>query len=332
MINEQVWIDQIVHQLMQLHAQANIINAKISNQRLPLNQQHFVKVCVVDAANLDEIALLASTYQQVHLVTEQDIVNQWPNVIIHRLPHSLFGIYYLNEVVDNVEIKKEFNCFLNRVDPVRQTWFYLLYARNLLDNGFVSFNMYQNSNLQYPGDTPEQTFDFYHKKYLSSFDDQYDSIKKIVPYKNFVEPNNLCEIMLSTKFSIVVETYFERTDCRVFTEKTWRALQLPRPWLLFAATGCVQKLRNMGFDVFDDYVNHDYDLHDTAHSYVKRQEDILSEAQKLFQLEITPDILDDWNNKAQHNRKILQQWSQEYQQNLDHVMKNIKDTVLGCTK
>jgi hypothetical protein len=134
-------------------------------------------------------------------------------------------------------------------------------------------------------------------------------VKKIVPYKNFVDTHNQFERVLETKFSIVVEPYYDRSDSVCFSEKTLRVLQLPRPWVLFGATGSVAKLRSMGFDVFDDFVDHSYDAIDTSEQYSYRQNAMLPEIQRLLNLEVTPAILDIWKQKAQHNREILRKWS-----------------------
>ena len=305
MITETDWQRQWEKSQCIIHEWTKSANQKLSNDAV-------ISVYLVDAANLDHLRDISSRYKRVYVISEHTINNQWPNVSIYSLPNDFYGAYYISKIATNGVIKRDFNCFLNRTDPIRQSWFYLLHSRGLLDHGFVSFNMHQRPGLWYPSDDPFETFDHYHTDFLSSFDDIKEDIKQIIPYKNFIDEGNLCEIILSTKFSIVVETYFERTDCKVFSEKTWRAVQLPRPWLLFAATGCVQRLRDMGFDVFDDYVDHSYDLHDTSKTCVSRQEDILKETQRLSKLDITPRILDDWQQKALHNRNIIKTWANSW--------------------
>ena len=305
MITETDWRGQWVNSICIIHEWAKSANQKLSNDAV-------ISVYLEDAANLDHLRDISSRYKRVYVISEHTINNQWPNVSIYSLPNDFYGAYYIPKIATDGVIKKDFNCFLNRTDPIRQSWFYLLHSRGLLDHSFVSFNMHQRRGLWYPSDDPLETFDYWHKEFLSSFDNIKEDIKQIVPYKNFIDEDNLCEIILSTKFSIIVETYFERTDCQVFSEKMWRAIQLPRPWLLFAATGCVQRLRDMRFDVFDDYVDHSYDLYDTSKTCVNRQEAILSETQRLINLDITTKILDDWQQKALHNRNIMKTWADSW--------------------
>jgi hypothetical protein len=298
-----------------LGAQKTIVQwAKSASESFEKNgTQSIVVSYLVDAVHLPHLDTLANAYQHVYVITEHDICNSWTNVSIHKLPTDFYGAYYIKDAETDGEIIREFNCFMNRIDPIRQSWFYLLYYRGWLDKSMVSFNMHQRSNLWYPSDSVTDTFNYYHEKTLSSFDFLKDEIQKIIPFKNFVDDDNLCEIILCTKFSLVVESYFERTDCRVLSEKIWRAIQVPRPWLLFAATGCVQKIRDMGIDVFDDYVDHDsYDFYDTSENCVERQEAILREATRLMHLKVTQNTIADWKKRTLNNRKIIRSWYENW--------------------
>lgn len=247
------------------------------------------------------------------LVPQQSISKQ-----VVDLPKSLYGIHYMPAKQWHKNIDKEFNCFINRNDPIRQTWFYLLYHRNLLDKGYVSYNALARQSMG--RDNSNDYFDKNHRYFLSSFDNIYEDIKKIVPYKSFDETGDLRDTILRTKFSIVLETYFERTDSITFSEKTYRVLQTPRPWLLFGATGSVQYLRELGFYVYDDFVDHSYDLHDTATSYTARQEDMFKVSNDLINLKITDSMIEYWESKTQHNIKIMHNWQQTYQQDFEQVL------------
>lgn len=309
MVTETSWEKHYQNRQNTIHSWSNEFNQKLQK----IGSDAVIVSFLVDAADLSKLADLASRSRKVYVISEHTIQNQWHNVTVCNLPIDFYGAYHIPNIEIDGTITRSFNCFLNRTDPIRQSWFYLLYARNLLDQAYVSFNMRQRKGLWYPSESHHETFEYYHDNYLSSFSDIKDQIKKIVPYKNFVDNDNLREIILSTKFSIVVETYFERTDCQVFSEKTWRVIQLPRPWLLFAATGCVKKLRDMGFDVFDDYVDHSYDSFDTSQTCVDRQEAILSETARLKELVVTESVLTDWKQKALHNRNIMKQWADSWE-------------------
>lgn len=234
------------------------------------------------------------------------------------LPKSLYGIHYIPPKIWDRNIDKEFNCFINRNDPIRQTWFYLLYSKNLLDKAYVSYNAVARTNLV--DKDRDDYFDKNHRTFLSSFDDIYDDIKKIIPYKSFEETGDLRDTILRTKFSIVLETYFERTDSITFSEKTYRVLQTPRPWILFGSTGSVQYLRELGFYVYDDFVDHSYDLHNTEINCVDRQESMFGSMQQLLNLKPTNSMIDYWESKTQQNIKIMHDWRQTYKQDFEQVL------------
>jgi hypothetical protein len=268
---------------------------------------------LVDAVPVENIQELCKSYKHVYALSEQSGFKVPKNCTVYTIPKSFYGTYYVDNLNQDCKIVRDYNCFMHRSDIARQNWFYIFYERDWLDRGWVSFNMHLKPGLYYPANTSKDVFDYYHQRFLNSYDYLYSSVEKIVPYKNFVDTHNQFERVLETKFSIVLEPYYERPDSVCFSEKTMRVLQLPRPWVLFGATGSVDRLRNMGFDVFDDFVDHSYDAFDTEQSYVQRQDAMIPEIEKLLQLQATPAIVDIWKQKAQHNRNILKTWSQSWQ-------------------
>lgn len=242
------------------------------------------------------------------IVTDQQL---FPRNTLERhvaqFSRTINGMYYMPENTWHRNITRDFNCFINRFDPVRQSWFYFLARENLLDQGYVSFLMTLKEEAKdWPN--PMDYFDHVHNNYLTAFPELYEKVRPRLPFKNFVDTGNLCDTVLSSKFSLVLETYFERTDCITFSEKIFRALQLPRPWLLFHATGAVKILRDWGFYVFDDVVDHSYDDLDTTETCVPRQQAILNQIPKLQNLVITQSMLDHWEDKTRSNCKLLEMW------------------------
>ena len=278
---------------------------------------------LVDAVPVNEIQELCKLHSHVYVISEQSGFAVPENCTTYTIPKSFYGTYYVDNLNLDCDIVREYNCFLHRADIARQNWFYILYDRGWLDRGWVSFNIDLRPGLWYPAETSREVFCHYHRSLLSSYDYLYPSVEKIVPYKNFVDTHNQFERVLETKFSIVVEPYYERPDSVCFSEKTLRVLQLPRPWVLFGATGSVERLRSMGFDVFDDFVDHSYDCFDTEKSYVQRQDAMIPEIEKLLQLEATPAIIDHWKQKAQHNREILRKWSQNWQSDFLNLLDQV---------
>lgn len=309
-MNDQNYASQFFGATDYCRTQIRTLNEKIKLIDPDLEILGYFVDAVIRKEDLEELCQL---HKHVYVISEQSGFAVPKNCTAYTLDKSFYGIYYVDNLNQDCKIVQDYNCFLNRADVARQNWFYILYERGWLNRGCVSFNMHVPEGMDYPANTSKDVFDYYHQRFLNSYDYLYQSISKIIPYKNFVDTHNQFERVLETKFSIVIEPYYDRTDSVCFSEKTLRVLQLPRPWVLFGATGSVDRLRNMGFDVFDDFVDHSYDVFDTEQSYVQRQDAMIPEIEKLLQLEVTPAIVDIWKQKAQHNRDILKTWSLSWQ-------------------
>ena len=88
------------------------------------------------------------------------------------------------------------------------------------------------------------------------------SIKIDNDFKDLDLPNNLDSLPESvwekTGISIITESLF--SEKIIFpTEKTWKAFDKFHFPIFVSVPGFVSKIRNMGFDVFDDIINHSYD-------------------------------------------------------------------------
>jgi hypothetical protein len=84
-------------------------------------------------------------------------------------------------------------------------------------------------------------------------------------------------------FSIVTESLFHE-DIIFPTEKSWKAFDKYHVPIVVSAPGVVQHLRNLGFDMFDDFVDHSYDnIHDNS----LRMEKIMSVIEHWAEVDIT---------------------------------------------
>lgn len=213
---------------------------------------------------------------------------------------------YSNSLIQRNTPAKLYNCFIQRVDSVRQTWFYFLHQNNLLDQGYVSFLLKQETI--YSSLTGQALFDYIHKEYqlnaLPHFEEVYQKMRDQVPYRNFEENNNLLPQILDSKYSVVLETFATDDDrgqwC--FTEKSLRALQFPSIPLLFVQRNGISVLKSLGFEI-----NNSMDQLDHL-PWQQRQ-------QQLLQILVNNSIDIDANimyNQCLHNRELLLSWKNEY--------------------
>jgi len=260
------------------------------------------------------------------IITDQ-LINRdlYPDKNILKLPDSIFGIYYVPTPLENQQISLDFNLFINRADINRMFWFYKIVELDWLESGAVSY-IGSTARSTHPDLTSVEFLDLLYQKYFfPNYQHQHDFARKCVPYQNFQDTGDLRKIMMQTKLSIVIETYHERTDAISFSEKIFRALQVPRPWALIAATGSVSRLRSMGFDVFDDYVDHSYDSWPSDQDVTKQTDHIINEIARFKQLKITQDILDDWYRIYQNNLAVLASWHQSWRDDFKQFISGISN-------
>jgi len=260
------------------------------------------------------------------IITDQ-LINRdlYPGKDILKLPDSIFGIYYITTPLENQQINLDFNLFINRADINRMFWFYKIVELDWLESGAVSY-IGSTAKSTHPDLTSVEFLDLLYQKYFfPNYQPQHDFASKCVPYQNFQDTGDLRKIMMQTKLSIVIETYHERTDAISFSEKIFRALQVPRPWALIGATGSVSRLRSMGFDVFDDYVDHSYDSYPSDQDVTKQTAHIINEIARFKKIKITQGILDDWYRIYKNNLGVLASWHQSWQDDFKQFISDISN-------
>jgi hypothetical protein len=223
---------------------------------------------------------------------------------------EVFGIY--KHKFDYIERppNKLFNCFMHRGCPFRQSWFYFLERHNLLAQGHVSFWCEDRVKNTAPAVYFEQMFQTHNRL---MFQKEHDQTKDNIPFKNFA--GSLEDSIMDSAISLVIETFFEPNQKVTYSEKTWRALQMPRPMLLFGSQHSIKYLREWGFDVYDEIVDHSYD--EVSDKFV-RQQMILTQLQKSIKYD--PEL---FTYKARHNANLLdfyqQQWPNKYKNLLEFI-------------
>lgn len=249
------------------------------------------------------------------------ITNQRPSYVFDQrtkvffLPErSWYGSFYSADSCNymDVAVIKKYNCLINRLDVHRQAFFYELIRANLLDDGWVSMLC----DIRFSNTDKKVAWIQMHQACNQCFDDLLPTVLEILPFRNFDPNKDIREIVASSAYSVVLETTLNRPDSVSFTEKTMRALQLPRPFLLMCSTGSVQRLRHLGFDVFDKFVDHSYDMLDTSTNAMSRLIQIFDELQRVCKEPVTPSMVEEWKKICQHNTEIIKSMNQNFDENL----------------
>ena len=299
------------------HSQAccNFVYHQIARANHEIHTGGGLDLLIVDACSPDQ-------YQQGRRVL---VTNNWiapaqlDSTRYEQFPASWYGLYAGATNTQPQKPTKKFNCFINRMDPIRQSWFYQLIRRNLFDQGLVSFNMDISRHIVQgqcaPTDTPQQVFEQQFHGHLQIFHSEHEKVKTMVPYRNF--DCDLQTAIMQTEFSIVLETYFDRNEVITFSEKIFRCLKLPRPWVIFAKQNAVSYLRDLGFDVLDDVVDHGYDSIEFA---IERQVAILDQCEIMCQRELTASDVKRCEQAAQHNQQLLDKMSATWHTDVNNTV------------
>jgi hypothetical protein len=231
------------------------------------------------------------------------------------LAPAVFGNYYHNFDYTDHKPTKKFSCFIHRGCPVRQSWFYFLIKHKHLDNAHITYWCNDRNN----GISPEIYFETLFESGNQLFKKEHNFAKKNlqIPYKNF--DLQIEQAVIDSEKTLVIETFFEPQDINNYSEKTFRALQLPRPFLLFSTPNNVKMLREWGFEVYDDHINHSYD---EEQDWIKRQSLILDQLAKP--IEYTESVLKDFEQRAQHNRNLLKSYKQQWPGFFTEFLEQIK--------
>ena len=211
------------------------------------------------------------------VITDNHLLRPTRGKRISVLP-EFWGQWHFEPEYEDRDSSISHNCFMNRERGDRDRVFKLLKQRNILDKGLVSY-----------------------------LDRDYDTVNS---------HGTLEQCIIDTNVSLILETYI-RDDVIVFSEKIFRALQLPRPWLLFCSPYSIELLRSHGFDVLDDMVNTEYD---TEKNHWMRLDIILDQLETFIDRQYTPKDYERFKQAAKHNQQLLASLLHSWPEKLKTVM------------
>jgi len=125
--------------------------------------------------------------------------------------------------------------------------------------------------------------------------------------------NVVLESSIGMNTSRYYDGVFTDTDRLFITEKTTKAFYMHQIPIILGAPGIVQHLRSMGYDMFDEIVNHDYDNEDNI---FKRCDMIFAELKRLSSIPLNQlnnmlTIQSTLPDRFHHNRSLLHQYAED---------------------
>jgi hypothetical protein len=248
------------------------------------------------------------TKESAVIITDNHPICSVPGRMISVLPEFWSVWHFVPNYIDR-PTSTGYNCFMNRPRGDRSMVFYELIKRNLLTQGFVSYNC---------------DHDLYQKEFIRAeldvYQQQHDLGQKLMPYNTVESHGTLEQCIIDSNISLILETYTSDSHI-VFSEKIFRALQLPRPWLLYCSPGSIALLKNYGFDVLDDYVDIGYDsIAEHSHRLLK----ILDQLETFIDRKYTEQDYQRFDLAAQHNQALLSKFEQHWPEKFNTILNEIK--------
>ena len=221
---------------------------------------------------------------------------------------EFWHIWRFNPVYADHPATWAYNCFMNRPRGDRNIVFYELIKHNLLDKGLVSFNVDQTEY-----DQQFKQLD------LNKYTNEHELGRQLIPHNNLAHSLDQC--IIDSRVSLVLETYSSNSHL-VFSEKIFRCLQMPRPWLLFCSPGAVSALQTYGFDVLDEYVDHGYDSLPLAH---QRLDHLTRQLEGFVYRQYSDTDYKRFQQAAQHNQQRLDELAGDWPARLSQVLQQVRD-------
>jgi hypothetical protein len=183
-----------------------------------------------------------------------------------QLPSSWFGIYAYQPKLTDYNPTRRFNFPVNRIDSKRLLLMLEIAARSdkfpnrdTLD--WINFNCWSwegdNSTAEGRQESFSKVYQALEPQYRDVYEETYQRLLPDMPFRN--HDMDMETVHLSAYVNMIVETYSSDTSIAL-SEKTFRALTTPAPWLLYAGKYAVAYLESLGFDTLNDIVNHGYDV------------------------------------------------------------------------
>ena len=194
------------------------------------------------------------------------ITDNWINTptvyTVARVPDSFYGIYSYQPADQTWQPDRDYSFGVNRLEFKRMRILLNLYHTLGVDRGYVNFNCEVDMRASHSVAQLQQHFldQLVHAnpKELKSL----DQLAKHMPIKNYTIHHD--QIYTRSWLNIIVETY-SSDNVVALSEKIFRCLVTPVPWISYSGRYTIARLRALGFDVLDDIVDHRYDQLIEAH-------------------------------------------------------------------
>jgi hypothetical protein len=275
------------------------------------------------------------------IITDNYVNCPTPYEVI-KLPESFFGIYNYAPASMEWQPERRFNFSVNRLDSKRLTLFLELITRSTkpnsrefdLERDLINFNCWHwnsaNDSVEAFQNNFAEEFGHISNDLESLYKKAYEHMSPLMPYRN--HNYDLEQSHYRAWLNVVVETY-SGADTIAISEKLFRALVTPAPWIVYGGKFTISWLRKMGFDILEDIIDHKYDYMDElcTGQFGDKIVDFIQLGSTMVTRMKEMDVgqlQDRCKQAADHNQKLLtqmqQQWPSDFSTWLPGVIEKIK--------
>jgi len=248
------------------------------------------------------------TSKSTVIVTDNHPLLPMAGSLISVLP-EFWSIWHFEPKYIDRPATQGYNCFMNRPRGDRSMLFYELIKRDILNKGIVSYNC---------------LLEDYQQEYINAelykYQTQHTIGQELVPYNTVESHGTLEQCIVDSNISVILETYTSDSHI-VFSEKIFRAVQLPRPWLLYSSPGAIALLKHHGFDVLDDIVDIGYDK---IPQHGTRLLNIMDQLETFINRKYTEQDYQRFDQAAKHNQELLSKFEQHWPEKFNAILNEIK--------
>jgi hypothetical protein len=263
-----------------------------------------VYVDVIQQFNIppEQVILSSGNYDLVHRVRQYAEKTNQQELKVEYFNYyelSTFNYYMQHRqkfipTLQKTEYSKKFLCLNRRWRVHRTLLLTLLYNKNLIDQGHISFKHGDDNESWHEMRNYMHHHYHQHPETLKIVDQCFLGIKEILPLNLddvYLSPEQEYEMMLNpamdhyyvdTYFSVVTETTHNRElEGRFITEKTFKPIALRHPFVMIGPSHMLEALRELGYRTFNGIIDESYDQEPNE---VKRIEMAVNEIERLSNL------------------------------------------------
>ena len=253
--------------------------------------------------------------------------NQFNFVSVYNhcsLPASFYGIYNYTPSSSNWNPIRDYTFAVNRLDFKRMQILLELDRTLGIDRGHVNFNCATDRNRESKQDRQQAFRDECKHSDSAAELAELDQLAKQMPLKNYDLDHE--QTYISSWLNIIIETY--SSDHTVsLSEKTFRCLVTPAPWISFSGRHSLVLLQKLGFDVMIDIVDHDHDgLLERDNKVKKFANSAANTINKLKSLPLSQ-VVSRCQQAAQNNQRLLAQMAMSWPGDFEYWLHQLRQRI-----